>query len=417
MFAVLKQRNFALLWTGGLISMIGNWVLMATLPFHVYTLTGSALATSGILMAYIAPGIFFGSIAGVFADRWDRKRIMFAMSLTQAGVVACLLFVQSVEWIWLIYVVTFIESSLGNFFGPAENALLPSLVGEEHLVAANSMNALNDNLARLVGPAIGGALLGVVGFASVAMLDAVTYLIAALMILMVKTSVKIQADDNERENQTTFSGTKMWKDWAAGLRYIRGRNVLAGMFLVAGIALFGDAILSAILVVFIQNDMGLNAVQFGWMMTARGLGGIIGGLLIAQVSRKLTTTQLASGGLAVSGLLIFIMVVFPKLTVVLPLLVFAGISVIAWIVSLQTIFQTETEDAYRGRVFGAFGTTNTLLMFVGSALAGAFADLVGTIPLMYIAAGIYAIAGIFAWKVLRQPIVQKVGAAQQAPIP
>ena len=139
MRALLKQRNFALIWAGGLISMIGNWVLLTALPFYVYAMTGSALATSGILMAYIAPGVLFSSVAGVFADRWDRRRTMLVMALSQGGVTLVLVLVQSTEWLWVVYVVTFAQSSLGQFFGPAENALLPSLVGKEQLMAANSM--------------------------------------------------------------------------------------------------------------------------------------------------------------------------------------------------------------------------------------------------------------------------------------
>ena len=74
MLATLRNRNFSLLWLGGLISLSGNWMLLTALPFYVYQLTGSALATSGLMMAYIAPGIVFGSVAGVLVDRWDRRR-------------------------------------------------------------------------------------------------------------------------------------------------------------------------------------------------------------------------------------------------------------------------------------------------------------------------------------------------------
>ena len=80
MLATLRNRNFSLLWTAGLISLIGNWMLIAAIPFHVYDVTGSALATSGWLIAYILPGIFFSSIAGVFVDRWDRRKTMISPS-------------------------------------------------------------------------------------------------------------------------------------------------------------------------------------------------------------------------------------------------------------------------------------------------------------------------------------------------
>ena len=78
--APFKYRNFTQLWLGGLISMIGNWILIAALPFHVYAITGSALASSGVVIAYIVPVVIFGSIAGVFVDRWDNKKTMLIIS-------------------------------------------------------------------------------------------------------------------------------------------------------------------------------------------------------------------------------------------------------------------------------------------------------------------------------------------------
>ena len=398
MLAVLKNRNFSLLWFGGLVSMIGNWMLMAALPFHVYRLTGSALATSGVLMAYIAPGILFSSLGGVLVDRWDRRRTMLIVSLLQALTLLLMLLVRAPDQVWLFYITIFLGSALGSFFSPAENALLPNLVGEEHLMAANSLNALNDNLGRLVGPAIGGVLLAGFGFPSVILVDSATFVFAAMLILLVRAPAAASIPAADVSSGETRPG--LWKEWLVGLRYIRSRRLLAGAFLVMGIALFGDAILSAILVVFVQVDMSLGPVEFGWMMTTRGIGGLLGGLMIAQLSARWTARQLIVAGLAGLSALIILMLQFPVLEVVLPLLALAGMVVVAWIVSVQTLLQTGSEDAYRGRVFGAFGTTTTLLMFFGSALGGLFADLSGAGVLMLVSAAIYLLSGMVAWRVL-----------------
>jgi len=403
MLATLRHRNFALLWTGGLISLIGNWILIVAMPFHIYAVTDSALLTSAWLMAFIAPGVLFGSVAGVFVDRWDRKRTMVVTSLMQAVIILVLLFAQSAEWIWLVYVVAFIESSLAQFFSPAENALLPSLVGEEHLMSANSLNSMNDNLARLIGPAIGGALLGLVGLSSVVLLDAASYAIAAVLILLVSTPTAVTSPAPPEAPATKGSRwMKVWREWLAGLQLVRHHRILAGTFTVVGIALLGDAIISAILVVFVQDVMGLSSVEFGWMMTARGIGGLVGGLLLAQIGRKWTPAQLITGGFMLAGILILIIVNFPTLVVVLPGLVLVGIPAIVSFVSVQTLLQQETEDAFRGRVFGTFGTTITLLMLVGSGLGGVLADQLGATLLMNAASIIYIIAGLLALGLLNQ---------------
>jgi predicted MFS family arabinose efflux permease len=402
MLNVLRQTNFRRLWFGGLISMIGNWVLLAAMPFYVYELTGSALATGGILMAHVAPAAVLGSLAGVFVDRWDRRKTMLAISLMQALTVLGLLFVDSAENVWIIYVVVFIEASLGTFFSPAENALLPKLVGDEDLMAANSLNSLNDNLARLGGPALGGALLALTGFASVAVVDAASYLIAAILIF----TMQVPQTDAQPVRQAESVGHLLgvWRDWVAGLKVVIGDRLLGPLFVVVALALFGDAIISAVLVVFIQDEMGLGPVEFGTMMTARGLGGLLGGLLAAYVGSKLSMGQIASGSLAAAGFSILIMVAFPSLAVVLPLLVAVGVISLIGFITIHTVMQLGTEDRFRGRVFGAFGTTVALLMFAGSGLGGALADSLGSANLMSAAGIIYIAAGVLAAAVLAAPL-------------
>src|SRR5436305_11071068 len=110
MLAVLRQRNFGLLWVGQNISMVGDWVLFVALPFYVYSLTGSTLATGIMFIVQTIPSIFFGSVAGVFVDRWDRKRTMLIANVAQAITLVPLLIVHSEQWIWVVYIFAFIEA-------------------------------------------------------------------------------------------------------------------------------------------------------------------------------------------------------------------------------------------------------------------------------------------------------------------
>src|ERR671938_1768072 len=133
MLATLRRRDFALVWLAGLISMMGDWVLFVALPIYVYQLTGSALATSVMFASQMVPALLLGSVAGVFVDRWDRKRTMVVANLLLAFGLLPLFAVRSAEWLWLVYLVGFVESAIVQFFKPAERALLPQLVAEEHL--------------------------------------------------------------------------------------------------------------------------------------------------------------------------------------------------------------------------------------------------------------------------------------------
>lgn len=185
MLAVLRQRDFALLWVGGLISLAGDWVLITALPFSLYERTGSALAASALLMVYLVPSFLLGSVAGVFVDRWDRRRTMVVADFSRGALLLLLLLPRTGDRLWLTYAVAFCQSAIGAFFGPAENALLPTLVDEAHLVPANALNALNNNLARLLGPPIGGVLFGLLGLNGVVLLDSASYGISGALIALI----------------------------------------------------------------------------------------------------------------------------------------------------------------------------------------------------------------------------------------
>ena len=167
LLVTLRQRNFALLWFGSLISITGDWMLLVALPIYVFRLTGSALATGAMFAAGLLPNVLFGSVAGVFVDRWDRRRTMVIANLLLTISILPLLIVPTTGLLWVVYAVAFVQSCVGIFNEPAENSLLPRLVEGEHLVAANSLNAMNNNIARLAGPALGGLVVGWLGLAGV----------------------------------------------------------------------------------------------------------------------------------------------------------------------------------------------------------------------------------------------------------
>src|SRR5262245_42894354 len=112
MLYLLRQRNFGLLWFGGLISFIGDWVTLVALPIYIYNLTGSVLATGGMWMAMMLPSVLLGSVAGVYVDRWDRRVTMVATNLISAPLMLALLFVQSPDQVWIMYAVTLIKSTV-----------------------------------------------------------------------------------------------------------------------------------------------------------------------------------------------------------------------------------------------------------------------------------------------------------------
>jgi len=160
-------------------------VLFIALPFYTFSLTGSALATSAMFMASTLPRLLFGSVAGVFVDRWDRKKTMIAADLLRAVIVLLLLVVRSPEWLWLIYLASFAEALVSQFFVPAKTAIIPRLVSEQDLLTANSLNASSDAITRLLGSALGGVLMSWLGLQSVVVLDSASFLVSGILIVLI----------------------------------------------------------------------------------------------------------------------------------------------------------------------------------------------------------------------------------------
>lgn len=400
MLTLLRQRNFSLLWFGGLVSMIGNWVLITALPFYIYEQTGSTLATGLLWIAYFLPGLVFGSVAGVFVDRWDRKLTMVIVNVARTGLILLLLLVRSQEWLWLVYGVAFAESALGQVFAPAESALLPHLVGEEHVVTANALNALNDNVARVIGPAIGGAVMAVFGLRGAVIVDSASFLISALLIM--RLVLPAPALPVQQPSERTDAWWAVWREWRAGLRVVRRNQTLFGVFCATGTAQFGDAMLTGLLVPFVNAVAGGGAQALGTILSVRGVAGLIGGLVIGRIGTRVLPHKLLGWSLIVIGAAFAIEVNVPSIPLILTITLLLGVPIIGWLTSQQTLLQTGAPDEFRGRVFGAWGMTNALTGLLGTGLASGLGDVVGIVPLLNVAAGVYAGAGVLALVLLKQ---------------
>ena len=402
MLSVLRQRDFALLWFAGLISLMGDWMLIIALPAVVYELTGSALATGGILIANRLPAFLVGSVAGVFVDRWDRKRTMIVANLVRAPALLLLLLVDSAERIWIAYVVAVMLSLGSQFFRPAENALLPTLVGESLLIPANALNALNDNLSRLLGPAAGGLLVVWIGLGGVAVVDAVSFVIAAAMIALIGAQTRPEplAADGEEAPDIGRRWAALWEEWLAGLRLIRDNAVLRVVFGVIAISSIGEGVMSAAFWVYIDEALRGGPQEGSWLISAQAIGGVLGALVVG--ARGTSRSPIFLLGWGAIGIGFFDLLTFnypafiPGVWLGIVFMAIVGIPVTAFGTGYTTAIQTEAGDAFRGRVFGALNATAALLMVVGALIAGVATERIGAVTILTIDSLAYMAGGIFA---------------------
>ena len=408
MLTIFRQRNFTLLWFAGFISITGDWTLNVALPFYVYQMTGSALATGLMFMARTLPGVLFGSIAGVFVDRWDRKWTMVIVNLFATLLVLLLLTVKSTTGLWVVYLVAFVESAIMQFFAPAEKALLPRLVSEKHLVTANSLSALNISLGMLMGPAIGGALMGWTGLTSVVLFDSASYLVAGVMILLISWSPDVTS--KKPETTDTFrTWLGIWRDWLDGLQLVKKSRPITIIFIAVTLVMLGEGIIQALLVLFVKLLKG-GAMEFGWLLTLRGLGGLLGGLIFGRIGTAVQPQRIFPWTLVGIGALLLVMFNNPVLLFAMIILCLTGILAIGASVTSTTMLQNGVSNDYLGRIFGAYGMIAALMALVGQGSASVLADRWGVVVLLNIGGGLYVLAGLIPLVMLKN--LPSVGSAK-----
>ncbi len=387
---LLKNRNFMLMWSAGFVSWVGNYTLFIALPVYVYGETGSTLATSFSVMANALPMVLISQFAGVFVDRFDYRRTLLVANFTLVGVTLLFLSVLSAPW-WFVIPIAFMQSSVGQFIGPAENALLPTLVDPSRLGAANSLNALNNNLARLVGPAFGGLLIASVGFGGVVVAHALTYLVAGLLVLGVR------APKVAREVPTeTHPFKRLTSEWRTGLRAVRRSPPLSLSFGVALLVGLGEGTISTLMAPFVEVMLGGGGLELGLIMSAQAVGGITAGLLLANFADRIPALKLLGWGALLSGvmsaLLLNYPLIYPVLWPSLILVAVAGLPFAMFGSAQLTLLQTEAAPEVRGRVFSAYFAAFGLAQLVGMLAAGLLGEVVGVMLINTQTAG-YLLAG------------------------
>jgi MFS family permease len=394
MLATLRHRDFALVWGAGLVSLLGDRALLTALPYYVYQQTGSTLATATMFTAYYLPTVLLGSVAGVFVDRWDRTRIMVVANLIQTGVVLLLLLVRSAAWLWLIYVAFCVEIAVATFFQPAESAFLPHLVHEERLVSANALTALNNNIARLAGPPIGGVLVGFFGLSSVALFDSASFLVAAVLLLFVSVAATPAQGITDVATAAASTWARVWMEWRQGLGLVKRDRLIARLFVVACVTTFGGAMFDPLIAPWVRSVLDGGAAALGWLSTIGAVGGLLGGLLLGRFGRDMQPARLFGIGNLLAGSLLLVMYNLHSLTVVQALCFCMSVPLVGSGAGLQTLLQAGVPDRYRGRVYGALGTTSALVGLASIWLAGAVGQLLGIVPMLSVAAGVTILAGM-----------------------
>jgi MFS family permease len=435
-WALLRRRDFGLLWAGGLISETGDWFLLVGLPYWVLRETGSSLVTATVFLAGLLPGLVVGPLAGVLVDRWDRRRTLVAVSLAEAAFLLPLLAVDGRDRLWIVYVVIAVEATLAQLNDPARNALVPTLVPGDDLVGANALIGLNANVARLAGSPLGGILVEVAGLPGLVIGDAASFLLGAALIGLVRPGTAERArssrpspSEGPRRGSVADGDAEGFRlstapvqgaavqlgtaaeeagaeprgvvgEWVDGLRVVAGDRELVWGLVVNGLAAVAQGIFTVLFVLFVTRVLDGDGADVGLLRGVQAIGGLLGGAVVVGLARRLEPGRLLGISLLVFAVIDLAIWNGPMVTtgdwLYLGLFVAAGIPGIGFLTGLTALVQERTEDAYLGRVFATYYGAFNGLMALGMLLAGLLGDAVGVVPVLNGQAGLYLLAGLVA---------------------
>ena len=378
-FIALRHRNFRIFWLGQAVSLIGTWMQSVGQVWLVLQLTNSSFLLGVVSSLQFAPVLFLSLFAGTIIDRFPKRRILL---ITQASLMMLALVLGTLTAIgvvryWHILVLATLLGIVQALDNPTRQAFIIELAGKNDLMNAIALNSMNVNIARIVGPAMAGVLMGVLGIAAAFYANALSFVavLISLLLIRVQNQPRLDMDKNILSNIAT------------GLAYIRRTPVvLTTILLVAVISAFSMNF-NVLVPVYARNVLGLNAQGYGLLMSAMGTGALVGALGLASFSSGGPRRVVLLAGAA--GLPLMEIAIAPVRSFALAalLLALAGWSMISFFASANTTVQVNTPDQYRGRVMSVYTLVFTGTTPFGSLFAGSISHWAGA-PIALLAGGV-----------------------------
>ncbi|HEY9850127.1 MAG TPA: MFS transporter [Leptolyngbyaceae cyanobacterium] len=417
---VLKNRNFLALWSGQVFSQLADkvyLVLMIALIDSQFQTGNQGISTwvSAIMMAFTIPAVLFGSLAGVFVDRWPKKTVLVITNLLRGGLVIALptlLWLSKGSFILgglplgfcLMLVVTFLVSTLTQFFAPAEQAAIPIVVKGRHLLSANSLYTTTMMGSVIIGFAVGEPLLALAnqlmtylgGGISIGreLLVGGSYAIAGVILLLLKTGEKVGSEEREPPH--------VLADLRDGFLYLKQQRRVRTALIQLIILFSIFAALSVLAVSVAERIPEMKASQFGFLMAAGGFGLGIGAAILGHYGQRFCHVWLSLWGSAgVAASLIGLSLFTDNLWMVLLLVTLMGGCGALVAVPMQTAIQKETPPEMRGKVFGLQNNAINIALSLPLALAGVAETFFGLKAVFLGLSGAAIAGGLLTWYICR----------------
>jgi len=373
---LLTTRSFGLLFSGQVVSQIGDSMNKVALLWFVYELTGSAFKMTVIGLLQTIPPLVFGPLIGVYLDRMKKKPVMIWVDLIRMVLVMLVPLLYAMELLTLerLYLLVFVTSVVSTVFGPALASAVPLLVPRARLTSANALIQGTNNIGLLIGPAVSGVSIALIGAPNVLWLNAATFMVSALCLMPIRLHETLQAHARLAERATIL------QDLLVGFRFvfIQHRTVLL-LMLTAALYSLGASAFVFLLPVFATQLLDASAVELGWLWSSLGIGMLAASAWLAWINQgdfqnrlRLISAALAVGAVAVCTLG---MLQAPVMAAAL-IIVFGG-STAVFTPIVWAMLQELTPEPLLGRVFTTFSTGAMASAMAGMAGFGWVADAIG----------------------------------------
>jgi MFS family permease len=368
---LLQERGFAALWLAEAVSRLGDGIHEIAILWLVYEVTGDPVLLSLVVVSSVLPSVLVSMPAGVLVDRLNRVHVMIVAHVVRAGVVLAIPMVgDSPGLVAVVVAVAAIASTMEAFFRPAREAIVPNLVGQENLDAANSLLQITDSASKMLYAA-GGIVVGVFGSFAAFYVDAASFLVSASLLVAIPAA----AGSTESRGDKSLTDA-VGADVIDGLRYVWQRRVLLSVVLMWTLTGLAMGPLGVVIPVFTRSTLNAGSTVFGLLYAAIYVGIFVGSLLLSRFDavvaqnrgRFIVVGVVAAGSAFSAAAILPIHVPTPLVVAGLAFLV-AGLFVVCIWVPARAITQ-EVPDDVRGRVAAVVSATGTATLPIGVALVG-----------------------------------------------
>ncbi|RLQ93296.1 MFS transporter [Falsibacillus albus] len=394
MKTLFRNKQYLFLICAQIVSSLGDWLnilallILAGVDFHA-----SPLGITLLMLCFSIPMTLFGPFTGVFADRYDRKKLMVAADLIRAAAVFGIVFAPA---LWTVYILVFLQSSFSALFTPAKNGKLKEIIPDDQMQQAVTISAMIDQVSKIIGPVLSGLLISAFSTKASFYIDAATFILSAIFLSQLTISVPKRISENHSKKKN-----RIFHDMMDGFSFIRSIPIL----------LLGLCVLSSVLlvlqiadnqIIILLREVPHSPVKiFGYAMAASGAGMFIMSIILAKKEIKSAHAFISIGSVGIgAGYALMVYLVHQPVNIImacLPLLgMLVGMSAAAVFIPFNVMAQKTTPVNLSGRIFGTINSMTSGAAIIGMVLGGILVELFGADTTFLLSGSFLIIIGIAA---------------------